>query len=231
MGAVLDLIRVLFSPGAVFERVRERPRFLAPALGLAVVMTVVTYLMMPFTRAAMAARMAEIAQQNPAAAAQAEKFQAIGLVFAPVGVFIGLVIAGFVLWLLVTLLAGGDAKFKTLLCVATYSFVPSALLLQAAGLLVLNMKGVEAVTSVLDLRPPLGLNLLLPAVTGFAGAILGGINPFAIWGMILTAIGIHTTHKTSKGAAYTVAIVAMVLGVLIGALFAGLGSRGATAGR
>jgi hypothetical protein len=33
------------------------------------------------------------------------------------------------------------------------------------------------------------------------------------------------THKTSKGSAYAVAIVAMLFGVLVGAMFAGLGSK------
>ena len=227
MSSLLDLFRVLFSPTEVFERVRERPKFLVPALGVAAIVTLLSYLMMPFTQAAMASRMAEIAQQNPAAAAQAAKFQSIGLVFAPITVFIVLlVIAGF-LWLLVMLLAGGDAKYKTLLSVATYTALPS-ILLQVAGLLVLKMKGVEAVSSMQDLRPPLGLNLLAPNATGFMGALLAGINPFAIWSMVLTAIGIAVTHNTSKGDAYTVAIVAMVLGLLIGAAFAGLGNRGAS---
>jgi hypothetical protein len=224
MGAVLDLIRVLFTPTEVFERVRERPKFLAPALGVAVVVTILSYLMMPFTQAAMASRMAQIAQQNPNAAAQAAKFQSVGLVFAPIGVFIALLIGAGILWLLVMLLAGGDGKYRTLLSVVTYTALPS-ILLQAAGLVVLRMKGVEAVSSMEDLRPPLGLNLLAPNVSGFVGAVLAGINPFAIWSMVLTAIGIHVTHKTSKGSAYAVAIVAMLFGVLIGALFAGLGGK------
>jgi hypothetical protein len=225
MGAVLDLIRVLFSPTEVFERIRERPRFLVPAIVVAIVVLVLTYLMTPFTQAAMASRMAQIAQQNPAAAAQAAKFQSIGLVFAPIVVFIGLLLAAGILWLLVMLLAGGDAKYRTLLSVATYTALPS-ILLQVAAFAVLKMKGLDAVTSMQDLRPPLGLNLLDPNAAGFTGAILAGINPFAIWSMILTAIGVQVTHKTSKGSAYTVAIVAMLIGILIGALFAGLGSRG-----
>jgi len=227
MGAVMDLFRVLFEPTAVFERVRERPRFLMPAIGLSVIVVIITYLMTPYTQAAMATRIAQMAQQNPQAAAQAAKFQSIGLVFAPIGVFIGLLIGGGLLWLLVMLLAGGDAKFKTLLSVAAYTALPSVLL-QVAAILVLKMKGVESVSSMEDLRPPLGLNLLAPNVTGFTGAILAGINPFTVWGMVLSAIGIQVTHKTSKGGAYTVAIVAMALGVLIGALFAGLGSRSAS---
>ena len=227
MGAVMDLFRVLFEPTAVFDRVRERPRFLMPAIGLSIIVVIITYFLTPYTQAPMATRTAQIAQQNPDAAAQAAKFQSIGLVFAPIGVFIGLLIAAGLLWLLVMLLAGGDAKFTTLLSVAAYTALPS-ILLQVAALLVLKMKGVEAVSSMEDLRPPLGLNLLAPNTTGFTGAMLAGINPFTIWGMVLTAIGIQVTHKTSKGSAYTVAIVAMVFGVLIGALFAGLGSRSAS---
>ena len=225
MDAVWDLVRVLFEPTAVFERVRERPRFLLPAIGLSVIVIVITYFMQPFTQAAMASRMAQIAQQNPQAAAQAAKFQSLNFVFAPIGVFIALLIAAFIYWLLVMLVAGGDAKFKTLLSVSAYTALP-AILLQVAALAVLKMKGVEAVASMEDLRPPLGLNLLAPNATGFTGAVLAGINPFSVWGMVLTAIGIQVTHKTSKGGAYTVAIIAMLLGVLIGALFAGMASRG-----
>jgi hypothetical protein len=223
MGAVMDLFRVLFEPTAVFERVRERPRFLWPAIGLSVILMVILYFMTPYSHAAMATKMAEVAQQRPEAAAQMAKFQSFGFLFAPIGIFIGLLIGAGVLWLLVMLVGGGDAKFKTLLSVVTYTALPS-ILLQAAALLVLMMKGVDAVSSQLDLRPPLGLNLLAPNATGFLGAVLAGINPFAIWGMVLTAIGVQVTHKTSKGSAYTVAIIAMLLGVVIGAFFAGLGS-------
>jgi len=225
MGAVLDLVRVLFSPGEVFERVRERPKFLLPWIGLSVVIIVIAYLMMPYTQAAIASRLAQVAQQNPQAAANAAKFQAVGILLAPIFLLVGLLIGAALLWLLVTLFAGGDGKFVTLLSVTTYTAVPT-ILLQVAGLIVLKMKGLDAISSPDDLRPPLGLNLLAPSAGGFVGALLAGINPFAIWALVLTAIGVQVTHKTSKGSAYTVAIVATVLGVLISAGLASLGGGG-----
>ena len=225
MGAVLDLVRVLFSPGEVFERVRERPKVLLPWIGLSVVIIVVAYLMMPFTQAAIASRLAQVAQQNPQAAANAAKFQTFGIALAPIFLFIGLLIGAGLLWLLVTLFAGSDAKFMTLLSLSTYVAVPT-ILLQVAGLIVLKMKGLDAITSPDDLRPPLGLNLLAPGAGGFVGAFLAGINPFSIWALVLTAIGVQVTHKTSKGSAYTVAIVSTLLGVLISAALAGLGGGG-----
>lgn len=225
MGAVLDLFRVLFSPGEVFERVRERPKFLLPWIGLSVIIVLIAYMMMPFTQAAIAARIAQLAQQNPQAAANAAKFQTVGIFVAPVFLLIGLLISAGLLWLLVTLLAGADARFTTLLSLSTYVAVPT-ILLQVAGLIVLKMKGLDAITSPDDLRPPLGLNLLSPSAGGFVGALLAGINPFSLWGLVLTAIGVQVTHKTSKGAAYTVAIVATVVGVVLGAALAGLGGGG-----
>jgi hypothetical protein len=225
MGAVLDLFRVLFSPGEVFERVRERPKFLLPWIGLSVIIVLIAYLMMPFTQVAVASRIAQLAQQNPQAATNAAKFQTVGIFFAPVFLLIGLLISAGLLWLLVTLFAGADARFKTLLSLSTYVAVPT-ILLQVAGLIVLKMKGLDAITSPDDLRPPLGLNLLAPGAGGFVGALLAGINPFSLWGLVLTAIGVQVTHKTSKGAAYTVAIVATLVGVVIGAALAGLGGGG-----
>jgi hypothetical protein len=172
----------------------------------------------------MAGQIAKAAAQNPNAAAQIEGFTRIFVFASPIFVLVFLLIVAGILWLLATLLAGGEARFSTLLSVATYTALPS-LLLQVATLAVLKMKGVEAVTSPLDLQPPLGLNLLAPDVTGFLSGVLAAINPFTIWGMVLTAIGIQVTLRASKGSAYAVAIVAMLLSVLFGGVGAALAGR------
>jgi len=86
----------------------------------------------------------------------------------------------------------------------------------------LQMKGAGDITSQQDLQPALGLDLLAPGATGFVGAVLKAINPFSIWGLVLTAIGVSTTHRLSKGTGYAVATVVFVIGVLIAAGFAGM---------
>src|SRR3989441_6224272 len=116
----------------------------------------------------------------------------------------------------------GDAKFATLLSVTTYAGI-TFVLLSVAGLATLMLKGVQGITSPADLQPALGLDLLVPEAGRFTTALLKAFNPFSIWGVILTAIGIQTTHRTSKGTAYTVAAVAFLIGTLIGAGFAMLG--------
>ena len=213
MQAVLDLVRVLYEPAAVFERVREKPKFLLPFVALAVLLMVISYLALPYYRSAMAQQLAQATQANPAAAEAAQKFAFIGVIVAPVVFALVLVITAFVLWVLVSLF-GGEAKFVTLLSVATYVAI-TGIMLQIAGLAVLMLRGPGAVTSPEDLQPALGLDLLAPGATGFVAAVLKGINPFSVWGLILTGIGISVTHKLSKGTGYTIATVSLLIGVLV----------------
>lgn len=217
MGALMDLVKVLFEPTAVFERVREKPSFLMPFIGLSIVQMIVTAMNLPFVKAMMQARMATA----PAGAPDPSKFAVIGIATAPIGIALILVIVGFVLWVLVSIM-GGEAKFKTLMSVGAYSAVPSVVLLNLVGSLILRLKGVENVTSPMDMQPAVGLDLLMPGATGFLGAVLKGINPFSIWALVLTAIGVSTTHKLSKGTGYVVATISFLLGLMLGAAAASM---------
>jgi len=215
MGAVLDLVKVLFEPTAVFERVRERPRFLAPFITLAVITVIIVALQLPYTKAALAAQFAATPNMTPEQTQTGMKFAAVGIVIAPIFFGLFLVINALILWVSTSVL-GGEGKFATLLSVTTYASITYALL-QVIGVVVLTMRGPGSVTSMLDLQPSLGLDLLAPDAKGFTLGLLRGINPFTLYGVFLTATGIAVTHKTSKGVAYTAAGVQFVIALLIGA--------------
>ena len=221
MNAVLDLVKVVYDPGAVFERLREKPSFWRPFIAICVVQLVLGVLQLPYTKAAMAAQFAQMPARAGGGAPDPSKFATIGLLFVPIGLLLLFLISAALLWVLVSVFAG-DARFATLLSVATYVGI-TFVLLSVAGLATLMLKGVQGITSPADLQPALGLDLLVPEAGRFTTALLKAFNPFSIWGVILTAIGIQTTHRTSKGTAYTVAAVAFVIGTLIGAGFAMLG--------
>jgi hypothetical protein len=125
------------------------------------------------------------------------------------------------LWVLVSLF-GSEGKFGMLLSVTVYASIPSVILLGIVGAIVLHMKGTGDITSQQDLQPALGLDLFVPGAKGFMGAVLKSINPFSIWGLVLTAIGVSTTHRLSKGTGYAIATIVFVIGVLIAAGFAGM---------
>jgi hypothetical protein len=215
--ALADVFRVLYEPGAVFERVRARPSFFLPFLVIAAINIVLFFVNLPYIKAAMQAQ----AAARPAGGPDPSKFVWIGALFIPVGLAIALLIGGLLLWVLVSLF-GGEGKFGTLLSVAAYASVPSIILLALVGAIVLHMKGVGDIASQQDLQPALGLDLLAPGATGFVGAVLKAINPFSIWGLVLTAIGVSTTHRLSKGTGYAIATIAFLIGVVIAGAFAGI---------
>jgi hypothetical protein len=220
--AWLDVANVLFEPGAVFERVRARPSFLAPYITIMAVQVIVFFVNLPILQIAVQAQMGAAAAGRPAPSAG--MLVGFGLGFLLIILTIVFLISGTILWVLVSVF-GGDGKFTTLLSVSLYSAVPAAALLAIVGTIVLHIQGTAGITSPADMQPALGLDLLSPGAKGFVGAILKGINPFSVWGVFLTAIGVSTTHRLSKGTGYTVAITALVIGLLVGGSLAAVFTR------
>ncbi|GIW51879.1 MAG: hypothetical protein KatS3mg081_1234 [Gemmatimonadales bacterium] len=223
MRALLDLVNVIYDPIAVFERVREKPRFWAPFLGLAALQIVIGFLMIPYNRAAMRSVMSTAGGPGP----DPSVFLALGVFSAPIGLALFLVLSAAVLWILVSVLAAG-ANFKQLLSVVTYVGI-TAIVAQLAGLVVLILGGgPESVTSMSDLRASFGLDLLLSERSGALGALLSAVNPFSIWALVLTGLGVSVTHKTSRALGMGVAAVLLAVGALLQAGFAMIGmGRGA----
>ena len=220
MGAALDLFRVIWEPGAVFARVSEKARFWQPFLLVVLLAMVLGFFQLPYTKAAMAAQFAQNPAMTPEMQQRAMSFAPIGLVFVPIIFAIILLLNALLLWVTVSVV-GGEGKFSTLLSVTTYASI-SFVMLSAIGVVVMMTKGTGAITSMEDLQPALGLDLLAPGAKGFMLALLRGINPFAIFGVFLTATGVAVTHKLSKGSAYTAALVQFFVVLLVSAGLAGL---------
>ncbi len=227
LSSALDLFNVLHEPAAVFRRVNERPRVLIPWLALGVLLIVMAVLTQPFQAAAFEAFKSSLTPEQAARMGnRGGGGGPVGFVLYPVMVFIGVAAATGLLWIGVAL-SGSQGRYKTLLSVLTYACV-TYVLYSAVTVLVLKVRGVQAVTGFQDLRAPLGLDLLVPGAGFYSGAVLNGINPFSIWGVWLTGTGIAETHRTSRGGAIAIATGAfliMLLLVSLPALFAGMMAR------
>src|SRR5213593_990570 len=186
MGAVLDLVRVLYEPAAVFERVRERPRFLAPVVTVMVLSVVLGFLSLPYIKAALGPMLAQAAAARGGTAPDAGRVALGQIIGSAIFVPIFVAIAGGLLWIAASLF-GADAEYQPLTSVAAYTSIMYILQL-LAGFAVLSLRGVESVTSPLDLQPAFGLDLLAPGATGYLGAVLKGVNVFSVWGSILNGI-------------------------------------------
>jgi len=215
--AWVDVVKVLFEPGAVFERVRNEPAFLAPYAAVIVVQIILFFVNLSYLKVAIQNQMATQAAGRPLPGDTLLVVFGLGILLIVLTLIV--LISAFLLWVLVSLF-GGEAQFVTLLSVALYSAVPSAILLAIVGTIVLHIQGPGQLTSPQDMQPALGLDLLVPGAKGFMAAVLKGINPFSIWGVALTGIGVSTTHRLSNGTGYTVAVVGFAIALLVGGTLA-----------
>lgn len=221
--ALADVVKVLYEPGAVFGRIGGWASFVMPFLAIIAVQVGLFFVNMPFMKVAiqaqMAARGAPAGATPPMGVIVAISLAGICIAFAVI-----LLISGALLWVLTSVL-GGEAKFTKMLTVTVYAAVPAAILMSIVGAIVLQMKGASGITSPQDMQPALGLDLLAPGTKGFVGALLKGINPFSLWGVALTAIGVTTTHRVAKNTGYMIAGVQFVIMLLVASAIAGAFNR------
>lgn len=213
MGAALDLINVLHEPTAVFGRVKEKPSVLVPWLVTCVLVTALAVVSRPYQAAAMDAIRATLTSEQAARIPPGSTPMWRTIVGTPLISLIGLLIGSGLLWI-GTMLAGGQARFKSLMSVLCYSNM-TYVIFAVVTMIVLSVRGIGAVTSFQDLRAPLGLDLLAPGASLFLGAVLNAINPFSIWGVWLCGTGVSITQGTSRASAILVTALAFLIGVLI----------------
>lgn len=144
----------------------------------------------------------------------AERF---GPYFAALGIFVMVPIASLVFtglyWVAFNALLGGTATFKQVLAIVTHGQVITAL-----GALV--SAPIQYAQDVATAAGPFNLGVLAPMLDpdGFAAALLGMLNVFQIWSVIVTAIGLALLyHRKTRN----VALALLTVHVLVMAAFAG----------
>jgi hypothetical protein len=219
---LLRLIRAPFAPTGVFEELRAKPAFWLPWLVLSVVLVVLAVINLPFSEHA--TRIAIEAQGRPAPASLGP-LKVIWLVAPPVVLLIGLLIEGALLYFAL-MVTGVAARFKAMMTVAVF-VAPVVFYQGIVTSIVLRMRGLDTMQSVRDMQVSFGLDLLTSPdahLGGFVRGVLTGINPFAIWGLVITALGVAVIEKAPSGKAWTAAIVAFLVGLLIQAALSSLGT-------
>lgn len=213
------IIRAMFSPGAVFDELRPRPRVLWPWLAVTVLFGATSFLLGPYQMQVQRAAMEARGQTMPAAAEQMGRV--IGIVSMPIVVIALAAIGALILWVTVSV-TGGEARFKQALSINLHSWGPLCIM-QLVTWFILRGRGVEAIRGPSDMMVPLGLDLLLPAESvGFVRGVMNGFNPFTIWSMVIVAVGLQVMLKLKASSAWTAAIITFVIGLLISATIQGM---------
>lgn len=219
----MRLVRVLFAPGAVFDEQKEQPTWFVPWLIVAILCVVIGFWNLPYSQ-----RTIELALQNYPNAPQLTDAQMrsramMGLPFLPIIFLIFALIGAGIMYLVVTIF-GGRARFRGMLSASVFSQVllPITLLLQCV---ILRMRGspAEAITTMADAQPALGLNVLLTSDSRFMQAIYAGIGPLQLWAIFIMAVGVTRLESVKKSTAWWAAIIQFVVLLLIAAGLSTLG--------
>lgn len=233
------LTSIFFEPGRTFEALRERPRFLVAALiiaGLTLLFTVLLFQKIDFEQfmRQQIEKGPRAEQMTPEQKEQAVAFQtgtvgktlAYGFPLLGTAIYIA---AGAAIYLLGAMLMGGALRYKQALAVWAYSSLPPTLLFTLVALVLLFIKPSDEV----DVTKPGGIvSANLGAVLGSnasppLAAALGSLDLFAIYGLILAAIGMRKVGRLSSGSAWAVVIGAWLLGVVVKVCWAALFGRAA----
>lgn len=135
--------------------------------------------------------------------------------FTIVGVFIGTpiftLIIGVIYWFIFNVIMGGTAVFKQVLAVVTHSMVIGTVG-AVLGAPIQYLKGT------LSSQGPFTLAALVPMLDekSFVVNFLGFINPFTVWGIVVTAIGLGVLYRRKTGP------IALTLLALYGVIAAGV---------
>lgn len=235
MSEIGTLGGVFFEPGATFEDLRRKPRFLLAGLTIMFLFTAFNVLFIQkvgfeeIIRARLESN--ERVQQMPAEQKQAlieqqssPVIKGISYAAGPIVILIIFLLGGVIYWL-GTNAMGGTITFLQGLSVWIYSSFPPTVISMLANILVLFLKSTGDIdvaasqSGLVQASPAFFIDVKSSPVLH---AVVGTFDLFFIWGWVLAAIGLRIVGKISTGAAWAIVLFVALLNVtmrVVGAYF------------
>lgn len=238
MSEVSTILGVFMEPGAVFEDLRRKPRFMIGAVVIALLMTAYGFGLYYKVGESVVRQMVVTELEKNPQVASLPADQKAGMVdmqmsiqkvirfLIPVFVFISFLIGG-LLYFLGSKAFGGTGGFLQNMSVWIYSSIPPTVVAMIANFIVLAFKSPDEIDLVASQRGLIHANpsiLIDGKAQPVLATILGTFDLFFIWGWILAAIGLRITNRLSSGSAWAVVIIFGLIGTLmrvVGSYFSG----------
>jgi len=234
------LSSILFEPGRVFESLRERPRFL-----VALVISMIFYMAFTITfyqKVGHERVVRETIESSPFTAQQTpeQKEASIRAQSSPIvkwitiaagPVFIAIFFAaGAALYLLGALLMGKQVSYKQALAIWSYSSMPPLVLSMIVNVILVFLKSPDDYDIVSASRRGLvraNLSFLSDSKAApILYTLLGSLDIFAFYGLVLAALGLRKVAKMSSGSAWGIVATIWIIGVLVRLAFAIFSGQG-----
>ncbi len=209
-----DFIDIWFSPRQLFAR-RANGSWAVPMLVIAVLSVALAFAFRPVQQAMQQAAMVGrgmTEEQMQAARGMSGVMGIVGVVFAPVGMAIAVLIGSLFTWIAAKI-ASIDVPFRRALLITTFiTFL--VLLQQTIGGILMSMKLAKGQEIDVVKDNSFGiLRFMEPSeMNDIVVALLSRLDIIAIWTMFLYAIAFMAAAKAPKGAAWTAAAILWVIG-------------------
>lgn len=223
------LIDIFLEPSKVFEDLRRYPRFLVAALIPAILVgafgfffiqkvgmqrVVKEQLESPFMQQIPEDQKKKMLEDAKETSIPAQLLQNS---FGVIAFLIAFVICALLYWGGANAM-GGSANFWHALSVTFYSLMPPTLIVMVGNLIVLFLKAAEEISLADSQRGLIKLNpgfFIDGKASPVLATLLGSIDVFQIWGLILAAIGLKAVAKISSGSAWGVVLTVFLIGLAI----------------
>ena len=232
IGLISRMIRIFYAPGETFEslaRRRSAADWLVPAILSAVVVTIAAVLVLPvateFNQEVMQQRMQSMSAEEREIVEQYQTqgiMQVSTLIVTPIILFIFLFVFA-VCYLVMGKLLGGLLSYGQVLAIVAYG-----------GLITIPQQVVKTLLILAQKTPlvQIGLGMFLSEETlqSFSGRLLSAIDPFVIWSVVITGLGLSIVGQLDRSKAYAgvgvITLIWLSLASALGSIGQSFGSSG-----
>ncbi len=217
------LIWIFSAPNKVFDDIRERRvTWVQPWIIASLIYMVITWIAMPIQRAVLEVHPTLTSEQIDAQLDMMDRFGFMWVVLAPAGLLIITFIMAGISYIAVTL-STRAATFKQYLTLSFFTGIVG-MMGQLVSSIIIRARGLDNIASPEDAQMSLSLRALAPDNPVVRG-LFGSVEFFAIWSLVLLAMGLMRVFGMKRGQAIGVSVLLWILYagmVILGESFGGM---------
>jgi Na+/melibiose symporter-like transporter len=219
MTALSRFWAMFVSPGRVFDDVREgRVGWKQPWLLVSIPYMLISWLSLPIQVAITELNPRDLPiDQVDLQVSMMQKMGFVWVILAPLGVLIVTLIVSGLSYMLVTMMSQ-RANFRQYFTLSLFTGIVGVVG-QLIGVVILRLRGVEQIMTADDARMSFSLRMLAPENSAVLKGLLGSVEFFTIWGLVLLGMGLMRIFGMSRGQATAVLVPIWI--IYVGMLIAG----------
>lgn len=216
---------IFVSPTRVFDDIREhRVGWVQPWILASLFYMLITWIMLPVQSVLLELNTEMTVEQIDQQLDILERFGFMWIILAPAGVLLITFVTAGLSYIAVTVASRG-ATFKQYFTLSLFTGIVG-MAGQLISCIVVRVRGLEAIQEPRDAQLSLSLRELVPEGSAVVRGLMGSIEFFALWSLVLIGMGLMRIFGMSRGQAIGVAVLLWILyatTVIIGEFFGGMG--------